>query len=295
MHPTPRSLGRTAITGVDEVDDDLGPSGGRRRVLSASVRGRAVADRRAVRPRAARAWRPPQRRRRLPVLAPRRRGRRPRAARLVPVSPSRTSATTTTSARWCAPPAHSARRGAHRRAPSVEPPRGNGDRPLRRRAPPPRGDRPRGRRGEAACRSSQSTTHPAPRALETAVLPAQCLLLFGQEGPGLTEGAGGGRDGGVGRAVQLHPVDQHAGVAAGIAMHAWIGSTPICPRRGDRPSSRHPISLVLTGSPNCVRHGRSAVGHPERRPVPLTRWTGRPRGRLRSGPSPAGTCAASAA
>ena len=66
-------------------------------------------------------------------------------------------------------------------------------------------------------------------------------------------------------------------------MHAWIGSTPICPRRGDRPSSRHPISLVLTGSPDCapwkIRRRARATPVP-----PLTRWTGRPARRLRSGP-----------
>ena len=58
--------------------------------------------------------------------------------------------------------------------------------------------------------------------LETFALPANALLLFGQEGTGLSEAA---------RAVAgtVCSIAQHgstrsinAGVAAGIAMHAWI-------------------------------------------------------------------------
>lgn len=58
--------------------------------------------------------------------------------------------------------------------------------------------------------------------LETADLPERCLLLFGQEGPGVTEQA---QD----AAVMTCSIAQfgstrsiNAGVAAGIAMHAWI-------------------------------------------------------------------------
>ncbi|MFE7796869.1 TrmH family RNA methyltransferase [Nocardia sp. NPDC057440] len=58
--------------------------------------------------------------------------------------------------------------------------------------------------------------------LETAVLPRRCLLLFGQEGPGVTQHA---KD----AAVMTVSIAQfgstrsiNAGVAAGIAMHAWI-------------------------------------------------------------------------
>jgi tRNA G18 (ribose-2'-O)-methylase SpoU len=58
--------------------------------------------------------------------------------------------------------------------------------------------------------------------LETASLPRRCLLLFGQEGPGLTAAA---RE----RAALIVSIAQfgstrsiNAGVAAGIAMHAWI-------------------------------------------------------------------------
>ncbi|MGV0352875.1 TrmH family RNA methyltransferase [uncultured Corynebacterium sp.] len=58
--------------------------------------------------------------------------------------------------------------------------------------------------------------------LETAELPEKCLLLFGQEGPGVSQSA---QDG----AVMTCSIAQfgstrsiNAGVAAGIAMHAWI-------------------------------------------------------------------------
>jgi tRNA G18 (ribose-2'-O)-methylase SpoU len=58
--------------------------------------------------------------------------------------------------------------------------------------------------------------------LETTALPRTCLLLFGQEGPGLSAAA---RD----VATLVCSIAQYgstrsinAGVAAGIAMHAWI-------------------------------------------------------------------------
>ncbi|AIT89982.1 TrmH family RNA methyltransferase [Corynebacterium ulcerans] len=58
--------------------------------------------------------------------------------------------------------------------------------------------------------------------LETAELPEKCLLLFGQEGPGVTQAAQEG-------ALMTCSIAQfgstrsiNAGVAAGIAMHAWI-------------------------------------------------------------------------
>ena len=58
--------------------------------------------------------------------------------------------------------------------------------------------------------------------IETAQLPEQCVLLFGQEGPGLTEEA-------QAVATMVCSISQfgstrsvNAGVAAGIAMHAWI-------------------------------------------------------------------------
>jgi tRNA G18 (ribose-2'-O)-methylase SpoU len=58
--------------------------------------------------------------------------------------------------------------------------------------------------------------------LETVTLPRACLLLFGQEGPGVTDQA-------KQAAVMTVSIAQfgstrsiNAGVAAGIAMHAWI-------------------------------------------------------------------------
>ncbi|WP_018218448.1 TrmH family RNA methyltransferase [Salinispora vitiensis] len=65
---------------------------------------------------------------------------------------------------------------------------------------------------------------PGCQPLETATLPRRCVLLFGQEGPGLSEPARAACD-------QLFSIAQYgstrsinAGVASGIAMHAWIRS-----------------------------------------------------------------------
>jgi tRNA G18 (ribose-2'-O)-methylase SpoU len=58
--------------------------------------------------------------------------------------------------------------------------------------------------------------------LETVDLPRRCLLLFGQEGPGLTPAARAG----AGLTVSISQFGStrslNAGVAAGIAMHAWV-------------------------------------------------------------------------
>ncbi|GGJ92120.1 putative RNA methyltransferase [Pilimelia anulata] len=63
---------------------------------------------------------------------------------------------------------------------------------------------------------------PGSRPLESTTLPRRCLLLFGQEGPGLSDAA---------RAAcgELYSIAQYgstrsinAGVASGIAMHAWV-------------------------------------------------------------------------
>ncbi len=58
--------------------------------------------------------------------------------------------------------------------------------------------------------------------LETASLPRRCLLLFGQEGPGLTTDARKGAAMTVSIAQFGSTRSINAGVAAGIAMHAWI-------------------------------------------------------------------------
>jgi tRNA G18 (ribose-2'-O)-methylase SpoU len=63
---------------------------------------------------------------------------------------------------------------------------------------------------------------PGSVALESASLPAACVLLFGQEGPGLSDPA-------QAACTQVLSIAQfgstrsiNAGVAAGIAMHAWV-------------------------------------------------------------------------
>jgi tRNA G18 (ribose-2'-O)-methylase SpoU len=63
---------------------------------------------------------------------------------------------------------------------------------------------------------------PGAARLETVSLPRRCVLVFGQEGPGITEDARK-------QATQVVSIAQfgstrsiNAGVAAGIVMHAWI-------------------------------------------------------------------------
>lgn len=58
--------------------------------------------------------------------------------------------------------------------------------------------------------------------LETAVLPRACVLLFGQEGPGVTGEARAAATLTVSIAQFGSTRSINAGVAAGIAMHAWI-------------------------------------------------------------------------
>ncbi|MGW4846131.1 TrmH family RNA methyltransferase [Nocardia brasiliensis] len=58
--------------------------------------------------------------------------------------------------------------------------------------------------------------------LETAELPRDCLLLFGQEGPGVTTDAKAAAAMTVSIAQFGSTRSINAGVAAGIAMHAWI-------------------------------------------------------------------------
>ena len=58
--------------------------------------------------------------------------------------------------------------------------------------------------------------------LETTELPADCLLLFGQESAGLTEAARSGAAFTVSIAQFGSTRSINAGVAAGIAMHTWI-------------------------------------------------------------------------
>lgn len=58
--------------------------------------------------------------------------------------------------------------------------------------------------------------------LETTPLPRDCLLIFGQEGPGITPEARAGAAMTVSIAQFGSTRSINAGVAAGIAMHTWI-------------------------------------------------------------------------
>lgn len=58
--------------------------------------------------------------------------------------------------------------------------------------------------------------------LERSVLPLRCLLLFGQEGPGLSDAARGAAPLCVSIAQFGSTRSINVGVAAGIAMHAWV-------------------------------------------------------------------------
>jgi tRNA G18 (ribose-2'-O)-methylase SpoU len=58
--------------------------------------------------------------------------------------------------------------------------------------------------------------------IETVALPRKCVLLFGQEGPGLSDAARAGLDLVCSIAQYGSTRSINAGVASGIAMHAWI-------------------------------------------------------------------------
>jgi tRNA G18 (ribose-2'-O)-methylase SpoU len=63
---------------------------------------------------------------------------------------------------------------------------------------------------------------PGSARLEDTELPRACLLVFGQEGPGITPEASAGAELTVSIAQFGSTRSINAGVAAGIAMHAWI-------------------------------------------------------------------------
>jgi tRNA G18 (ribose-2'-O)-methylase SpoU len=63
---------------------------------------------------------------------------------------------------------------------------------------------------------------PGAQRIETADLPRECVLLFGQEGPGLSEPAQQAASLVVSIAQFGTTRSINAGVAAGIVMHAWI-------------------------------------------------------------------------
>ena len=63
---------------------------------------------------------------------------------------------------------------------------------------------------------------PGAGAIETAQLPASCVLVFGQEGPGLSDGARTACSQVLAIAQYGSTRSINAGVAAGIAMHTWV-------------------------------------------------------------------------
>lgn len=72
--------------------------------------------------------------------------------------------------------------------------------------------------------------------LEATALPRECVLLFGQEGPGLSAAARAAADPVCSIAQFGSTRSINAGVAAGIAMHSWIrrwGVEPAAQRSSD--------------------------------------------------------------
>jgi tRNA G18 (ribose-2'-O)-methylase SpoU len=63
---------------------------------------------------------------------------------------------------------------------------------------------------------------PGAARLEEIALPRECLLVFGQEGPGITDDIKSGAAVTVSIAQFGSTRSINAGVAAGIAMHTWI-------------------------------------------------------------------------
>jgi tRNA G18 (ribose-2'-O)-methylase SpoU len=76
---------------------------------------------------------------------------------------------------------------------------------------------------------------PGAHPLESADLPRRCVLLFGQEGPGLSDTARGGCDEVFSIAQFGSTRSINAGVASGIAMYAWIRAH-VVPGDAPRPS-----------------------------------------------------------
>jgi tRNA G18 (ribose-2'-O)-methylase SpoU len=70
---------------------------------------------------------------------------------------------------------------------------------------------------------------PGARLLERARLPRECVLLFGQEGPGLSPAAREACDHVLFIAQYGSTRSINAGVASGIAMHAWIRTWALFP------------------------------------------------------------------
>lgn len=63
---------------------------------------------------------------------------------------------------------------------------------------------------------------PGARPLETVELPQRCVLLFGAEGPGLSEAAAAGCTEMVGITQFGSTRSINVGAAAAVVMHAWV-------------------------------------------------------------------------
>ena len=63
---------------------------------------------------------------------------------------------------------------------------------------------------------------PGSRPMETVTLPRECVLLFGQEGPGLSDPARAACSALFSIAQYGSTRSINAGVASGIAMHSWV-------------------------------------------------------------------------
>jgi tRNA G18 (ribose-2'-O)-methylase SpoU len=73
---------------------------------------------------------------------------------------------------------------------------------------------------------------PGAEPLETYALPRRCVLVFGQEGPGLSEAVRATADVVVSIAQYGSTRSINAGAAAAIAMHAWIRMHATVPGKG---------------------------------------------------------------
>jgi len=73
---------------------------------------------------------------------------------------------------------------------------------------------------------------PGAEPLETYALPRRCVLVFGQEGPGLSEAVRAAADAVVSIAQYGSTRSINAGAAAAIAMHAWIRMHAAVPGKG---------------------------------------------------------------
>lgn len=107
---------------------------------------------------------------------------------------------------------------------------------------------------------------PGSRPLETVALPRRLILLFGQEGPGLS---------GPARAAcaELYSIAQYgstrsinAGVASGIAMHAWIRAHAGSPPASGPPHAGPPHAGP--SRPGPPRAGPPRAGAPAAGPDP---------------------------